>query len=55
MSLLPELLKFEGAIDEWDDNEWKTSWENAKEFTQSALEQYFTTIGYDPFMEESKP
>ena len=52
MSLLPELLKFEGAIEEWDDNDLKTSWENAKEFTQNAIDQYFTNIGYDPFMEE---
>jgi len=52
MSLLPELLKFEGAIDEWDDNDCKAAWENAKEFTENALDHYFTTIGYDPFMEE---
>ena len=52
MGLLPELMKFEGTVEEWDDRDFKASWENTKDFTQNALDHYFTTIGYDPFMEE---
>jgi DNA-binding transcriptional MerR regulator len=48
MSLLPEMMKFEETADGWD-GEWKTAWENAKDFLEPALGSYFQTIGYNPF------
>jgi hypothetical protein len=48
MSLLPEMMKFEKTADGWD-REWKTAWENAKDFLEPALGSYFQAIGYNPF------
>jgi DNA-binding transcriptional MerR regulator len=48
MSILPEMINFEKNAGGWD-NQWRASWENARDYISSAMGSYFQSIGFNPF------